>query len=339
MKHKIGVNKVRISIYLYLMQQTETILFAPLNWGLGHATRIVPLIKKEIEKGNTIIIAAEGNGYKFLKQEFPNSTFIHIPGFRVRYAPKPFFLLGLIFQMPFFGLSFIGEHFNLKKVISQYNITTVISDNRYGLWSNKVRSILITHQLFIQLPKSIKWLEPILHNLTRKLVNKFTECWVPDYENISKSLSGLLSHGISIPKNVRYIDPLSRFVDSHIQLPKNNLKTYEVLVLISGPEPYRTLFENEMTERVSNKNDQVLMVCAKLNNYSELYQSKYSNITKVPHLPTTDLYFYLKRANNIIARSGYSTIMDLHVLGLKAELIPTPGQTEQEYLAMWLKNK
>ncbi len=193
------------------MQEKETILVAPLNWGLGHATRVVPVIIESMRKGSKIIIAAKGASLQFLKQEFPELIFIELSGFNIRYAVKPFFLTFLLLQMPFFYISIWIEHFRLAKIIKQHNVTTVISDNRYGLWSKKVKSVLITHQLFIQLPKTIKYLEPLLHLFTRKLIERFSECWIPDYADYKTSLAGKLSHGSQLPNNVKYIEPLSRF--------------------------------------------------------------------------------------------------------------------------------
>jgi hypothetical protein len=151
------------------------------------------------------------------------------------------------------------------------------------------------------------------------------------------SLSGKLSHGLKVPKNVRYINPLSRFSDYIYFDTEKPMKPFEVLVLISGPEPHRTYFEKEMENRFVNKNKSVLMVCGKPDN-NEVKPLLINDITKVSHLNTAELHFYLTHAKKIIARSGYSTLMDLHVLNLNAELIATPGQTEQEYLEAWWKS-
>jgi hypothetical protein len=319
------------------MEKNETILFAPLNWGLGHATRLVPLINEALNTGSKVIIAADGVALKFLQFEFPHLAFVTLTGYRIKYAPKPFFLLAMLLQMPIFYASIWMEHYWLKKIIHQFKVDTVISDNRYGLRNRKVKSILITHQLFIQLPYALKMLEPILHNITHRLIEPFNECWVPDYQNMKGSLSGKLSHGLKVPKNVRYINPLSRFSDYIYFDTEKPMKPFEVLVLISGPEPHRTYFEKEMENRFVNKNKSVLMVCGKPDD-NEVKPLLINDITKVSHLNTAELHFYLTHAKKIIARSGYSTLMDLHVLNLNAELIATPGQTEQEYLEAWWKS-
>jgi hypothetical protein len=319
------------------MVEKQTVLFAPLNWGLGHATRMVPLINNSLLQGDKVIIGADGAALEFLKLEFPQVEIVKFWGFSIRYARQPFFLFCLLLQMPVFYGSIWIEHFKLKRLIKHYKISTIISDNRYGLWNTSTKSILLSHQLFIQLPKAIKFLEPTLHWVTALLIRKFDVCWVPDYQNIENSLSGKLSHGTTLPKNVTYIGPLSRFNVKLTDLNKEIKDCYEVVILISGPEPQRTHFENEMTKRFALSSKKVLMVCGKPGNENKT--SEHLNIIKVEHLNTAELIYRLLQAKHIIARSGYSTLMDLHALHLKAEFIPTKGQTEQEYLARWMKNK
>ena len=310
----------------------KTILIAPLDWGLGHATRCVPLINDYLKSDNNVIIAATGQPLAFLQKEFPHLTFIPFTGYKIQYSTSNFLFLRLLLQMPVFFLSIISEHYKLKKIIKKYNIDIVVSDNRYGAFSKKTENLLITHQIFIQLPRSVKILQPVLHFITRLLINNFDRCLVPDFENNKNNLSGKLSHGKHLPKNVEYINPLSRFSlisDNNINV--KNIEIPDVLVLVSGPEPQRTIFEKENEKRFAGTSLKTLIVCGTPE--KNIVESEYDNITKVPHLETETLYYLLKNTKKIIARSGYSTIMDFYVLNIKAELYPTPGQTEQEYLA------
>jgi len=318
------------------MPKKKAILIAPLNWGLGHATRCVPIINNFVNKGHKVIIAADGGALLFLQLEFPNLKFIPLKGFKIRYAKKPFFLLFLLLQMPFFYLSIKREHKQLKKIIKKYNVNQVVSDNRYGLYNVAIKSILITHQIFIPLPKTLRFLNSTLYKLTRKWIEKFNECWIPDYEMTEESLSGKLAHGSNLPINVKYIGPLSRFKnikDEHVKLKLQ----CQILIIISGPEPHRTNFEKEMEMRFSKSDKRIVMVCGKLSSKDNFIENTNSNITKVNHISTAELLAYMYAAEKIIARSGYSTIMDLHVIKKKAELNPTPGQLEQEYLAEYYK--
>lgn len=306
------------------------VLFSPLNWGLGHATRLVPLVKREQQKGNKVLIVAGGRAFDFFCEEFKELEIIYFPNFNVSYWRKPFFNVGLLLQMPLFFVSIFVEHFRLKKILKKNQVTKIISDNRYGVFSKKIKSIIVTHQLFIKLPFVFKLFEAFLHFVTCQLISVFDECWVPDYEDFEKSLSKELSHGKKIPKNVKYIGPLSRFSHYNMVYCKFSASVFpDVLVIISGPEPSRSLFEVELEKRFANTEKKILMLCGKPNEES----SKISgNIKKVNHLKSEELFFYLKNSKQIIARCGYSTLMDLHVLGLKAELSATPLQPEQEYL-------
>ena len=321
------------------LKKKKVVLFAPLNWGLGHATRDIPLINAYLSKGYSVLIAANGNAKKILEIEFPNIKFIDIPEFNVRYTSKVFFMPFLILQMPFFYLSFYKEYRILKKVIKKYKISMVISDNRYGLWNRDIKSVIITHQLFIKLPRYIRFMEPLLHYITRRLVAKFDECWVPDYKDVDNCLSGELSHGKDTPNNVKYINPLSRF-NFIIKEESKKVDIPDVLVIISGQEPYRSFFETEMEDKFKKSSEKVLFILGTPNNFIEDTPIYLSNgITKVTHIKAELLGFYIRNAKQIISRSGYSTIMDLHILGVSAHFIPTPNQPEQEYLAEYSRQR
>ncbi len=323
------------------MHSNETILVAPLNWGLGHATRCVPLINQLLADENKVLLAGHGSSLAFLRQEFPQLEALILKGHTIRYTKSKIVFFSIFLQMPFFLLDILVEHRALKKLLKKHPITQVISDNRYGLWNKHVKSTLITHQLFIQLPHAIRLLEPLLHFITRMLISPFDVCWIPDYESMEQSLSGKLSHGKRLPVKTNYLGPLSRFMNYKYpntficpqQLP-------DVLILISGPEPFRSSFQNQMEQRFAKTDKKILMVCGQPDQYEKTketgteYNSK-TRFQKVSHLTTPELYYYLSKVPQLISLAGYSTIMDLHALGREAELIPTPGQTEQEYLVKW----
>lgn len=320
------------------MQKQKTILFCPLNWGLGHATRIVPLVYRSINDGHRVILAAHGSAYLFLKQEFPGIELIYLTGFSVRYWPRPFYILGLFIQLPLFYIDIIFDRQRITKICKQYLVDEIISDNRYGCRTNYTHNVLITHQLFIKTPKALKWTERLVQRISLALVKSFNECWVPDYKDFNESLAGELSHGSFLPLNVKYIGPLSRFSEIDSKYNSGISIFPDVLILISGPEPSRSFFEREMEKRFSYSEKSVLMVCGKP---GKTIQNTGSKIRKVSHLSTAEMYAYLVNSKHIISRCGYSTIMDLHLLNRSAELIPTPGQPEQEYLFEYnqLKNK
>ncbi|MBN8701775.1 MAG: glycosyltransferase [Bacteroidetes bacterium] len=303
----------------------KTILICPLNWGLGHATRCIPIIK-ELEVSNRIIIASDGIALDLLKAEFPHLTFMELPAYNVKYYNIGM-LLSVFMQLPKIFLAIFREHIAVKKIRKKYSVDVIISDNRYGLWDKSVRTIFITHQIYIRMP----FFKSIVNFGNRYFIGKFNECWIPDYVDSLVSLSGDLSHGKNLPTNCKYINPLSRFSKKGEVVECK----YDIAVVLSGPEPQRTNLEKEIAKELYTRKERVLVVRG-TTNASTI--GKWNANTTVKYLVTgNELETILSQSKVVVARSGYSTIMDLHVLHKKALLIPTPGQTEQEYLAEFHK--
>ena len=303
-------------------------IVAPLDWGLGHATRCVPIINDCLAKGEKVIIAADGAAAAFLKSEFPNLTHIRLKGYKMRYFwPLP---LAIFLQLPLFGISILLEHYHLQRIIKRNGISRVISDNRYGLWSRKVDCTIITHQLYIQLPPWLKMFERPLHAFTARLLRRFNHICVPDYADAERSLSGALSHGGALDAEVEYIGPQSRFAADCMAEPSLPVPT--VLVVLSGPGRQKQRFAKRVLKHLRGTAKRILVVGAEPN---LKYQVTDGNVLIVNHLPTQELNSLLKLAPHVIARSGYTTIMDLHQIGRRAILFPTKGQWEQEYLLKW----
>lgn len=306
-----------------------TILVAPLDWGLGHATRCIPTVKYLLQTGCKVIIAAEGAQEKLLKTEFPLLRFVHLPGYRVQYASdKRFFSVKIIAQLPKILLSIQKEKKWLKSFIATNNIDAVISDNRYGLYNNKVKSIFITHQLLVKAPFAM--VEKILQFFNYKLIANFDECWVPDLQE-KPNLAGELSHPGKFPavKTV-YLGGISRFekIDS-------NDYTFDLLIVISGPEPQRTILEKNLLNQLKDFKGRAMVVRGLPHLSETLLSSEKIDIKN--HLNAEELQKAFSESNMVISRSGYTTVMDICKLQKSAILIPTPGQTEQEYLAKHLE--
>lgn len=311
-------------------QAKKTILTAPLDWGLGHATRCIPIIKELNMLGYNVIIAAEGQVKNLLQQEFPSNFFISLPAYNIQYANRGSLLpLKLLIQFPGIIATVIKEHSWLKRVIKEHNIDLVISDNRPGLFHKTIPSVYITHQLFIKTGN--RFTESVLKKMHEWFIKKFTECWVPDFEK-GDTIAGILSHPKRKLNNTKYIGCLSRF-EKQMYLTKK----YDLLILISGPEPQRTIFENILLDQVKNYKGEVLFVRGMPGldneaNYPD-HKAYKSNISFKNHLPAFDLGTAIQQSEMVICRSGYTTVMDLVKLQKKAILVPTPGQKEQEYLA------
>lgn len=307
------------------MPESLSVLIAPLNWGLGHATRCVPIIKKYINQGHRVIIAADGDALLWLQREFPKIQTIHLPDIQIRYSEKSSQVVAILKHLPHILTGIYREHQALKKIIANEHIDLVISDNRFGLWNKSVKSVYITHQLMIKSP--IRTLEPILRLIHKQIILKYDECWIPDIEG-EGNLSGDLSHRYPPPPNAHFIGWLSRFPVTLSVVPEKN---YTNFCLLSGPEPHRTIFEQKMIEKFKDAVDSTLIVQGKPGFAPSTNTVK--NIDIISYLSDEKIQYYLQNTPNIFCRSGYSTLMDLKILNCKANLTPTPGQTEQEYLA------
>jgi len=310
-------------------------LVCPLDWGIGHATRCVPVIKALAASGASVIIAADRRPYDFLKSQFPALNLIRFPGFRIIYPNGKNMALGMLLQSPAILYGIWKEHRKLKKLIAGYQIDLVISDNRFGLWSKKVRSVYITHQVMIKAAPGLKWIEPLLHRIHQWFIDRYDACWIPDVPG-KPNLSGDLGHRYPLPPHGSYIGTLSRFASvSPSNLSLTNGLPNKLLVMISGPEPQRTIFEELILEEMEIVNPGTTVVLQGLPG-KEGRTTLYPGVTIFPHLPDEDIRDLIIGSEIIICRPGYSTIMDLVRLGRTAVLVPTPGQTEQEYLGRHL---
>ncbi|HRE74960.1 MAG TPA: glycosyltransferase family protein [Flavobacteriales bacterium] len=310
------------------MFNPQRILVAPLDWGLGHASRCIPLIKQYVAEGHQVILATYGNSAALLQNEFPELRSILLPGIEIRYPKNSGMKITMLKQYFTIKKAIRSEHRLLQNIIEKEKIDRVISDNRYGLYSSKTHCTIITHQLFIR----AGIFSGIINAINRSYLKKFDEVWVPDFED-EKNLSGALSHGKHRLKNVKYIGPLSRYQG---QSGKMTEKKFDILILLSGPEPQRSLLEIELANKLKSTTNKIALIRGTL---QEIENPFTSDTLTIPMANEKQLLELIRHSEHIICRSGYSTIMDLHALGRTAEFIPTPGQTEQVYLAQLHKPK
>ena len=301
------------------------ILLTPLDWGLGHATRCIPVIRTLQLHNFEVLVGASGSIVQLLKKEFPDLKIIALPGYGIRYSKNSrFFMFSIFLQLPKILFSAWKENRQMKKIVFDYQIDAIISDNRLGCFHKKLPSVYITHQL--QILTGNQFLDRIAVKANYFFINRFTECWVPDAAG-EINMAGLLSHPKQFPKTpVKYIGKLSRFSFQDSPL------VYRLTILISGPEPQRTIFE-QLIVKQSEDFDLPLFIIRGLPNNNTNLKSTNKKLQYRNHLSAEELSSVLQQSEMIIARAGYSTIMDLIALHKKAILIPTPGQTEQEYLA------
>lgn len=311
----------------------KKLLVVPLDWGLGHATRCVPVIRDLLNSDCEVWLAGEGAQEKLLREEFPSLPFLPLKGYRVQYA-KTAFAGKILLQIPSILTSIKEEKQWLKEQVTKYGFEAVISDNRYGLYHENIFSVFITHQLCIKSSLG-KWSEKILQKWNYKFINRFNECWIPDEEG-ENNLAGELSHPVKLPKvQLKYIGLLSRF-SSFSPLGGRRIKDH-LLIILSGPEPQRTILENKVVDEIA-KYPRSATIVRGLPGERNIIPST-NSINFYNHLSSEELNAEAMKAEFIISRSGYSTIMDIAALQKKSILIPTPGQTEQEYLADHLMKK
>ncbi|TSA26430.1 MAG: glycosyl transferase family 28 [Bacteroidetes bacterium] len=314
-------------------EKQKTVLVCPLDWGIGHATRCVPVIRHFLDQGFRVVIGSDRRPMAFLRREFPELQFVRFPGIHILYPQHSFMALKMLIQGPKLLRGIRLEHKTLQTIVREHKIDVVFSDNRYGLWSEEVPSIFMTHQLQIKVPRYMNLISPFLQHLVHNSIRKYQECWVPDFESL-QGLAGELSHPATVPAHTHYIGPLSRFSGAIHHPGTREIPPFEILVLLSGPEPQRTILEEKLLDQLQRTDIQTVIVRGMTERQEERQFS--ANIRIFSHLESDILQEYLQRALVVICRSGYSSIMDITAMGKRAIFIPTPGQTEQEYLARYL---
>jgi uncharacterized protein (TIGR00661 family) len=303
----------------------KNILIAPLNWGLGHATRCIPIINALIENGFNPILASDGVALELLKKEFPNLKTLELPSYHIEYAKNgKNFKWKMFKNSPKMIAAILEEKKIIKKWIKEFNIDGIISDNRLGVYSKKITSVFITHQLRV-LTGNTTWISSKLH---QNIIKKFNECWIPDFKE-KPNLTGKLGHIKDSNLKLKYIGPLSRIVKK--EMPHK----YDLMVILSGPEPQRGMLQIILQEEVTQFDGKVLFIKGIIE--KEQKKIQVANVTYYNFMNSAEIENAFNESKVVLCRSGYTTIMDLSKLGKKAFFIPTPGQYEQEYLAKKLK--
>lgn len=334
------------------------ILITPLNWGLGHASRSMALVVRYLRQGDDVVLAGDGESGVLLKKSFPGLKYYALPSLELHYGRGNNQVLALAAMLPRLAVAAWKDHQAIQQIIRQEHIDLLISDNRFGCFSKLCRCVYLTHQLHIRLPHHWQWAEPIAERIHARIICRYDECWVPDYEG-EPNLAGELSHPVKKRVEVKYIGPLSRLpgrgkpvvptdqprqacapgraISHAAEVPG---EAFDVVAVLSGLEPQRSMLEREVMQEWLGKEEKVLIIRGKMNLPPTTTQKK--NITLRPYASDAELRDALLNANIIISRSGYSSIMDYAALGLlekarrgeiELRLVATPGQSEQEYLA------
>jgi uncharacterized protein (TIGR00661 family) len=305
----------------------KRVLVTPLDWGLGHATRCVPIIRELLRQRVEVFLAADGKPYSFFEKEFPKLPLIRFPGYKITYPKHSLLGLHLLLQSPRIANRIRIERKTIKKIVADNGIDVIISDNRFGARTDKTLNIFVTHQLKVKSPFG----EKITTALHRAYYERFDQVWVPDAEG-KINLSGELSHGVDTEKPVRYIGPLTRFEQSDILNLRE--KKWWLVVLLSGPEPQRGIFEKIILSEAAKFMEDILIIRGVIDGEKNV-SHPFPHVTMVNHLPDDEMKEELLSSHYVLCRPGYSTLCDLSALHISPIVVPTPGQTEQEYLAAY----
>lgn len=309
--------------------EKPVVLLSPLDWGLGHTTRCIPIINELLYQGCNVIIACNSTQKAVLSKEFPQLVYVYLSGYNLIYGKKRWgTIVRIILQTPKILIKINNENTWLNIFLESQKVDLIISDNRFGFYAPEIPSVFITHQLHIKTGLS-KLADSILQKLNYRRIKKFSSCWVPDQQGAG-SLAGELSNPQKMPAiPVKYIGGLSRFSTC-----KQKANAIDVLIILSGPEPQRTIFETLVLSAMKLLPEKTVLVRGLPKAGNEVLVE--NNCTIYNHASSALLNELICNAEIVISRSGYTTVMDLLKLKKKSILIPTPGQAEQEYLATHL---
>lgn len=308
--------------------KTYRILVAPLDWGLGHATRCIPVIQLLLKKGYEVHIASSGDALRLLQLEFPQLKQFILPSYKVSYSQRLPFMIKVFLQLPKFLWVINKENKTIEEITNQSKYDLIISDNRYGCRASNVKSVFICHQLNIIMPRLIAWVAPVINYVNHVWIGRFDQCWIPD--DLSSDLTGRLS--TPALHNSEWVGVLSRFKKG-----ESVATEFQLAVLLSGPEPQRSVFEKKILHQLSGLNIKSILVRGRLD--VNPVEKDNRHLMVINYLHGEELQSIIEKSEVVLCRSGYSTIMDLVKLQKKAVFVPTPGQTEQEYLGFRLMDK
>lgn len=343
-----------------------TVLVSPLSWGSGHAGRMIPIALELERRGCEVIFAADAPLLAMAGRELPGIRLVEIPGLRIRYSRHIPQYICICLQLPHIIASAFSDHRVLRRLVREINPSLIISDNRFGFYSRRVYSVYVTHQLRIPFPGMMRFMEPLAAWLHRMIISRYDLCLVPDFPG-DENLSGRLSHGVRLPRNMMYTGPLSRFAstnesevsasatraghsgsgDSAVTAagdPPHHIDREDVAgmsgnpnvcLILSGPEPQRTLLLEKVTEALRGVEPVILSTGPAPGPFRE----KHPSATFITSPAKETMRRIIASSSLVITRAGYTSVMELFSMGRGAVIIPTPGQTEQEYIGMYLNGK
>lgn len=317
------------------MMAKMKVLICPLDWGMGHATRMMPVIDYLQNNNYEVSIAAGANTILVIKNEYPSLSYFLLPKISPRYTRyRKMLVPTLLLQLPGLFAKVVKEHFVVWRIVRKYKIDAVISDNRLGLWGLPVKSAYVTHQLNFKLTGFFRALSPFMTLLHRFVMNQYDQVFIPDVAG-AENLAGQLSDVSLLKNNFAHIGILSRLSNGGVQ----SVGDSHVLILLSGQEPQRTMLEQILIRQAGGISRNFVLVKGKLGIPGEAAINVPRNVKVVSFAKPEKVAELIRNSSFVICRSGYSSVMDLVVMQKRAILVPTPGQSEQEYLAQYWMDK
>jgi len=305
-------------------------LFAVCSWGLGHATRDIPLMRGILKAKHSLTIVGRGRSLELLKGELGDRCqYVSMSDYSSVYSKKDFSVAKFLGYFPFYIDEIIKEHIKIKKLVRKEKYERIISDSRFGVYDKKIPSYFIFHQLRFISPVRIKLFEMATERFNYSFFKEnFSMFLVPDDKK--NPLSGDLSH------NLRYFkDDKVEYLGIISDLKKREVKQ-DIDYFISLPEPQRTVLEKIILQQASSLKGKVVIA---LGRPEDQRNRTFNHLRIFGYLGRKKQEEIMNRAKLVITRSGYTTLMELVALNKKALLIPTPGQTEQVYLADYHRKK
>ncbi|MEZ5173619.1 MAG: hypothetical protein R2850_08970 [Bacteroidia bacterium] len=302
-------------------------LVSPLDWGMGHATRCIPVIQACLDAGAEVIVCGSNTVVKRIQIDFPDLKYFSEELYIPAYSKALPAWIKILLQLPLLLKSERSSYARIQALVKNEEINIIISDNRYFVHANSCVNVLVSHQLNPRLPGILKFLQPVLRNRIAGLCSQFQYVWVPDL-NDKRALSGALSVNKFLDNKIRFCGVLSRFKPAKLDEVQGE---YDLLIL-SGPQPQPMVLFEKIAALYADSSRTLQVISA-------------TTMPVLPHVKTHVLpdnktfEALVLKARNIICRPGYTTLMDLVNLNRTALLIPTPGQTEQEYLAKHLLSR
>lgn len=321
------------------MAGSPKIILSALDWGLGHTTRIIPVARELALRNVHIVLAGTRKQLQVWSEDLPGHSQIELPGYGVRYGKRLPASWHVLRQFPRLLSVIKTEHKLISQAVAELGIQAIISDNRYGVYAPKIPCVMVMHQFVPPISGPGRLLQPILWKGHQAFLQPFQEIWVPDHQQQSSLAQSMRFP--SIDKPVRYLGWTSRLSGIVPQAPDflpPDMPAPDLLCLLSGPEPQRSLLEEVILNQLPIPG-KTCWVVQGLPGHNRLPRSIPGGVL-IPYLDAPALKFWLPKAHTVLSRSGYSTLMDLASLGIRhIVLVPTPGQPEQIQLATMLQRQ